>query len=56
MLSLYIFRLCYTNIQNLKKINALDIVEFDNYYSWFSAKKLRYNIEIDEVWDINRCP
>ncbi|GMT00082.1 hypothetical protein PENTCL1PPCAC_22256 [Pristionchus entomophagus] len=24
------------------------IIEFDNYYSWFSAKKLRYNIEIDE--------
>ncbi|VDN57577.1 unnamed protein product [Dracunculus medinensis] len=23
------------------------IIEFDNYYSWFSAKQLRYNIEID---------
>uniref|UniRef100_A0A915DF17 Distal-less n=1 Tax=Ditylenchus dipsaci TaxID=166011 RepID=A0A915DF17_9BILA len=26
-----------------------DIIEFDNYYSWFSAKQLRYNIEIDEL-------
>ncbi|TKR93584.1 hypothetical protein L596_008007 [Steinernema carpocapsae] len=25
------------------------IIEFDNYYSWFSAKQLRYNIEIDEL-------
>ncbi|KAH7689517.1 SEC14-like protein 4 [Aphelenchoides avenae] len=25
------------------------IVEFDNYYSWFAAKQLRYNIEIDEI-------
>uniref|UniRef100_A0A183C3S3 SEC14-like protein 2 n=1 Tax=Globodera pallida TaxID=36090 RepID=A0A183C3S3_GLOPA len=24
------------------------IIEFDNYYSWFSAKQLRYNIEIDD--------
>ncbi|KAI6203699.1 hypothetical protein M3Y94_00586800 [Aphelenchoides besseyi] len=24
------------------------IIEFDNYYSWFAAKQLRYNIEIDE--------
>uniref|UniRef100_A0A915Q4U8 SEC14-like protein 2 n=1 Tax=Setaria digitata TaxID=48799 RepID=A0A915Q4U8_9BILA len=24
------------------------IIEFDNYYSWFSAKQLRYNIEIDQ--------
>lgn len=27
----------------------LDVLEFDNYYSWFSAKQLRYNIEIDEL-------
>uniref|UniRef100_A0A1I7WT18 Uncharacterized protein n=1 Tax=Heterorhabditis bacteriophora TaxID=37862 RepID=A0A1I7WT18_HETBA len=26
-----------------------DIIEFDNYYSWFSAKQLRYNIEIEEL-------
>ncbi|WKX89367.1 hypothetical protein Q1695_008763 [Nippostrongylus brasiliensis] len=25
------------------------IIEFDNYYSWFSAKQLRYNIEIEEM-------
>jgi hypothetical protein len=25
-----------------------DIIEFDNYYSWFAAKQLRYNIEIEE--------
>ncbi|VDM07906.1 unnamed protein product [Wuchereria bancrofti] len=25
------------------------IIEFDNYYSWFSAKQLRYNIEIDQL-------
>lgn len=25
-----------------------DIIEFDNFYSWFSAKQLRYNIEIEE--------
>ncbi|KIH42298.1 Emp24/gp25L/p24 family protein [Ancylostoma duodenale] len=25
------------------------IIEFDNYYSWFSAKQLRYNIEIEEL-------
>jgi len=24
------------------------IIEFDNYYSWFAAKQLRYNIEIEE--------
>ncbi|CAD5205843.1 unnamed protein product [Bursaphelenchus okinawaensis] len=24
------------------------IIEFDNYYSWFAAKMLRYNIDIDE--------
>ncbi|CAI5437929.1 unnamed protein product [Caenorhabditis angaria] len=25
------------------------VLEFDNYYSWFSAKQLRYNIEIEEL-------
>ncbi|VDD86280.1 unnamed protein product [Enterobius vermicularis] len=25
------------------------IIEFDNYYSWFSAKQLRYNIDIEEL-------
>ncbi|CAI4225201.1 unnamed protein product [Auanema sp. JU1783] len=25
------------------------VIEFDNYYSWFSAKQLRYNIEIEEI-------
>ncbi|MFH4975888.1 hypothetical protein AB6A40_002597 [Gnathostoma spinigerum] len=25
------------------------IIEFDNYYSWFSVKQLRYNIEIDQL-------
>ncbi|CAJ0946151.1 unnamed protein product, partial [Mesorhabditis belari] len=25
------------------------ILEFDNYYSWFSAKQLRYNIEIEDL-------
>lgn len=29
-------------------IRFLDIIEFDNYYSWFAAKQLRYNIEIEE--------
>jgi len=24
------------------------MIEFDNYYSWFSAKELRYNIDIED--------
>ncbi|KAI1713587.1 CRAL/TRIO domain-containing protein [Ditylenchus destructor] len=32
------------------------MIEFDNYYSWFSAKQLRYNIEIDELCDGNMTP
>jgi hypothetical protein len=25
------------------------LIEFDNYYSWFAAKQLRYNIEIEDL-------
>uniref|UniRef100_A0A914WA98 SEC14-like protein 2 n=2 Tax=Plectus sambesii TaxID=2011161 RepID=A0A914WA98_9BILA len=29
------------------------LIEFDNYYSWFSAKELRYNIDIHEPLQSN---
>lgn len=34
-------------------VTFADMIEFDNYYSWFSAKELRYNIDIHEPLQAN---
>ncbi|EGT43476.1 hypothetical protein CAEBREN_26403 [Caenorhabditis brenneri] len=46
-------RLECTNVPITGHLDVTDtgnyVLEFDNYYSWFSAKQLRYNIEIEDL-------